>query len=654
MKKLRFAFNIILVLVGFVVLSACAGAWESAEDRSSKIESNTIAGFVFRDLNGNGIREEREPGEPDITVSVYDDADQLITSTLSDIEGEYQLVSEKINAEGNYTVIFSGWKEILQPGPQGADSNTEIQFVSGGDGRVNFGLQNPDQYIQPDAPSETTDQAFTTGPGDPAANEPAYQGADPAPEFPEGAEWFNVTHPLTLEELRGKVVVLQFFTYGCVTSNQDIFKLEMLKSAFPNEVVVIGVHANKFPHEGESENIREYLQRNAITHPVVNDTEYALAAQYGANIWPTYVLISPEGTFLGMQEGGLKFEQWQPGLADVLAEFESLGKTDPAPLTFVSHADFGLDTLLRYPSTILADEAHDRLFISDAGNNRILITDLDGALLDVIGSTEAGWQDGSFENAAFLRPQGLALADENTLYIADTENQVIRRADLQARTVTTIAGVNERVYIAADAGPALKARLSYPWGLLYQDGLLYVSMMGQHQIWIYNPQSEEMILFAGTGVEKLIDGPLLQAAMNQPTALTSDGEILYFTDSEASAIRQLDMNPAGSVQTIVGHDFFVFGDADGVGDDVLLQRPSGIAYYEGLLYVADSYNNKIKIIDPSTRESTTYLGEDASFNEPGGVSIAANQLYIADTNNHRIRIVDLVTDQISTLEIRVD
>ena len=452
--------------------------------------------------------------------------------------------------------------------------------------------------------------------------------------------------------MRGKVVILQFWTYGCVTSDQDIFKLEMLQAAFPDEVVVIGVHSNKFPHEGESENIADFINRYGITHPVVNDNEYKIAAQYGANIWPTYILIAPNGNILGKQEGKLKFEQWQPGIADVIAEFDELGLMDHAPIAFGSIADLEPASVLRYPSAVLADETNGRLFITDSGHNRIVITDLTGTVLDVIGSGRPAYKDGSFEESSFLRPQGLALADEDTLYVADTENQLIRRVDLATRTVSTVAGVNERVYIAADEGAALKSRLSFPWGLLYKDGLLYVSMMGQHQIWTYNPQDETMSVFAGTGAEQLIDGPRLASGMNQPTALTTDGEVLFFADSEASAIRQVDLNPAGVVNTIVGKDFFTFGDVDGKGGDVLLQRPSGIDYYGGFLYVADTYNNKIKIIDPLTLESKTYLGAEAKFNEPTGLSIAADRLYVADTNNHFIRIVNLKTSQISSLVIK--
>jgi hypothetical protein len=183
-------------------------------------------------------------------------------------------------------------------------------------------------------------------------------------------------------------------------------------------------------------------------------------------------------------------------------------------------------------------------------------------------------------------------------------------------------------------------------------------MAGQHQLWLYDPAAEVVVLHAGSGREELTDGPLLQGGLNQPSGLGTDGEVLYFADSEASAIRTADFEPAGAMSTIVGTGLFDFGDVDGTGDEVRLQHPLGVVYHEGLLYVADTYNSKIKRINPETRESVAFLGgseagwqdgQDALFDEPGGLSVSDGKLYIADTNNHVIRVADIETRDVTTL-----
>ena len=183
-------------------------------------------------------------------------------------------------------------------------------------------------------------------------------------------------------------------------------------------------------------------------------------------------------------------------------------------------------------------------------------------------------------------------------------------------------------------------------------------MAGQHQLWQYDPATRQVQVFAGSGREELVDGPLLNGGLNQPSGLATDGELLYIADSEASAIRTASLGSGGELQTIVGTGLFDFGDVDGTGEEVRLQHPLGVVYADGLLYVADTYNNKIKRIDPVTGSSITFLGtgEDGwrdgdipLFDEPGGLSLGSGLLYIADTNNHVIRIANLVNGTVSTL-----
>ena len=482
-----------------------------------------------------------------------------------------------------------------------------------------------------------------------------YAGSVPAPEFPAGLDWLNVEKPLALADLRGKIVLLDFWTYGCINCMHVIPDLKRLEEKYADELVVIGVHSAKFENEGETDNIRRIIQRYELAHPVINDKDFQVWQLYGANAWPTFVLIDPAGEVVGYQSGEGIYDLFDEILGTMVVEWAD--EIDPTPLALVLERDSLVDSPLLFPGKVLADVAHDRLFIADSNHNRIVVTDLTGRVQAVIGSGPAGLRDGSFESAQFFRPQGMTLADENTLYVADTENHALRRVDLAAGLVATVAGDGTQVYLRVDSAPAGETGLNSPWDVLYHDGLIYVAMAGQHQLWVYDPAGETIRLFAGSGREELRDGPLLQGGLNQPSGLATDGRLLYFADSEASAIRSADLDPAGALATIVGTGLFDFGDVDGVGDAVRLQHPLAVAYQDGLLYVADTYNSKIKTVDPAARRVQTLFGGPAGwqdgpeprFDEPGGLSVAGDRLYIADTNNHAVRVADLATGEVTTL-----
>ena len=483
----------------------------------------------------------------------------------------------------------------------------------------------------------------------------------PAPEFPSGLDWLNTGRRLSLAELRGKVVLLDFWTYGCINCMHVIPDLKRLEEKYADELVVIGVHSAKFANEGDSDNIRRIIQRYELEHPVVNDKDFFVWRQYGARAWPTLVLIDPDGNVIGNHSGEGIYDLFDHVIGSVVAEFDALGRIDRTPLELVLERESLANSPLLFPGKVLADAKYNRLFIADSNHNRIVVTDLEGRVIAAIGSGEAGFDDGNFETVTFFRPQGLTLADEHTLYVADTENHAVRRVDLAARQVETVAGTGEQNRdLRNTGGPALSTPLNSPWDVLFHDSVVYIAMAGQHQLWAYHPEAGAVRLYAGSGREELRDGPLNRGGLNQPSGLATDGEVLYFADSEASAVRTASLDPKGRLETIVGTGLFDFGDVDGVGDAVRLQHPLGVAHRNGLLYVADTYNSKIKTVDPATRESRTLLGgneagwrdgagQDALFDEPGGLSVTGEGLYVADTNNHAVRAIDLTTLQVSTL-----
>jgi thiol-disulfide isomerase/thioredoxin len=480
-----------------------------------------------------------------------------------------------------------------------------------------------------------------------------------APELKGGRGWLNTDKPLTLAALKGKVVLLDFWTYGCINCMHIIPDLKKLEHKYANQLVVIGVHSAKFENEKETENIRRIILRYEIEHPVYNDAEFAVWRSYTVNAWPTQILIDPAGYIVGGLSGEGQYDVLDQAVGKIVADFRKRGELNEEPLQLsLERAKVG-DLPLAFPGKVLADGAGDRLFIADSDHNRIVVTKLDGTLLETIGSGERGATDGSFAKASLYRPQGMAL-DGDSLFVADTENHLIRRIDLKAGTVETVAGTGQQSQERFQTGPARNVALNSPWDLQLVGRTLYIAMAGPHQIWQLDLDKNVVSTFAGSGREARKDGSLLEAGFAQPSGITSDGQALYTADSEANIIRSIDLSKS-QVHTVVGGDLFDFGDKDGFGDQVRLQHPLGILALNNKILIADTYNHKIKELDPKGRSVKTLFGtgkpgqadgRSASFYEPGGLSVANGKLYIADTNNHAIRVVDLKTKETATLRIK--
>ena len=432
-------------------------------------------------------------------------------------------------------------------------------------------------------------------------------------------------------------------------------QLRKIEQKYGDRVIVVGVHSPKFPAERETANLREAVLRYRIEHPVVNDRDFAVWQRFGGRAWPTLMFIDPEGRVIGKHEGELPFEQFDPLVAGMLKEFEERGLHAPASTIALEEIHEPARTL-SFPGKVLATK--DGLFIADSNHHRIVFTGFDGSIQRTYGSGEPGFADGPAERAAFQQPQGMARSG-STLYVADTENHAIRAIDLESGLVTTLAGTGEQALRPGTRGPGQSTPLSSPWDLALADRLLYIAMAGTHQIWTLDLDRGAVAPFAGTGREGLLDGAAGEAWFAQSSGLTILDGHLYVADSEVSAVRDIDLHTA-CVTTLVGEDLFVFGDQDGEGDAVRLQHPLGITVHDGTLYVADSYNNKIKRLDPGRRAATSWLGSgaagradgagpSAAFREPGGVCAGVEGLYIADTNNHRIAVADWTSGTVRTV-----
>lgn len=481
----------------------------------------------------------------------------------------------------------------------------------------------------------------------------------PAPELAGGTAWFNVSRPLSLADLKGKVVLLDFWTYCCINCMHIIPDLKRLEAKYPKELVVIGIHSAKFQNEKEPENIRQAILRYEIEHPVINDSNFMIWRAYSASAWPTLVLIDPEGNIIGSDTGEGHYEILDKLIGKFISDYRSknLVNEQPIPLSLEKHK-LGASPL-SFPGKVLADETSNRLFIADSNHNRIIITNLEGQLLDIAGNGKAGRDDGAFSDASFNHPQGMTLHGDY-LYVADTENHLIRRLELKAKTVKAIAGTGKQAAFMDTGGMGISSPINSPWDIIYLNNKLYIAMAGAHQIWEMDLETTVFQPFAGSGKEGRIDGTLDTCALAQPSGITVSGAKLYFADSEVSSIRSVDLEK-NFVKTVVGEDLFVFGDQDGKGVEVRLQHPLGVLNYNGLIYVADTYNHKIKVINPLDTTCRTFAGtgkpgyvdgKEPQFYEPGGLSIANNKLYVADTNNHAIRVIDMKTKEVNTLQIK--
>lgn len=497
-----------------------------------------------------------------------------------------------------------------------------------------------------------------------------YSGKITAPDFPPGAEWLNTDHPITLKDLRGKLVLLDFWTYCCINCMHIIPDLKKLEAKYPDELVVIGVHSAKFLTERGTENIRQAILRYEIEHPVINDKDFVVWNSYAAHAWPTVVLIDPDGKIIKEDTGEGTFDEFDPVISAAIKEYNEAGITlNKEHFQFTLEKNKVSRSLLTYPGKITSDVKNSRLFITDSNNNRILILKIadvpdEVQIEEVIGSGMNGKKDGSYSEAEFFHPQGIAYSN-NKLYIADTENHLIREIDLVTKQVKTIAGLGYQSHEwGVINGKASETALNSPWDLVVINDVIYIAMAGSHQLWKMDLKNNIISTYAGNGMENIHDADLLESSLAQPSGITTDGKKLYFADSEVSAVRIADLDDNGKINTIVGRGLFEFGDVDGKGDNVRLQHPIGIVYNpaDKLLYVADTYNNKIKIVNPETRETVTYSGTgkagsrdgvaDAQFNEPNGLTVLNGKFYVTDTNNNLLRVLDMATKEVKTVKIK--
>ncbi len=445
---------------------------------------------------------------------------------------------------------------------------------------------------------------------------------------------------------------------------------------YADTLFVIGVHSAKFDTERATENVRAAVNRYNVNHPVVNDVELQVMSAFAARAWPTLMFVDPEGKVIGRHEGEFQFEAMDRVLTVMVEEFDRAGVLNRAPVPFEYGSESESHGALSFPGKVLAAD-DGKLFIADSNHHRVIIADEDGMITEIIGNGESPLAVESFDpqpgvlnpigsewdydTSLFDNPQGMAL-DGDTLYVADAGTHTIMRIDLKARKVVVVAGTGEQSLIRHTGGEATSFPLNSPYDLEFANGVLYIAMAGAHQLWQMDVNAGMIEPFAGTGAENIVDGLRMDALLAQPYGLALDGNNLFFADSETSSIRVAKIGEGGRVITLTGTGLFAFGDSDGIGKKALLQHPQDVAVAPDAIFIADTYNHKIKRMELSTLRVTTVAGDgtqgstdgeamQASFDEPAGISYRDGIVYVADTNNHRIRKFDVELGTVTTVEL---
>ncbi|MBC3540553.1 thioredoxin-like domain-containing protein [Rufibacter sediminis] len=463
-----------------------------------------------------------------------------------------------------------------------------------------------------------------------------------APEINTRHGWLNVNRSYTLRDFRGKIVLLDFWTFGCINCQHILPDLKRLEQEYPNELVVIGVHSAKFEAEKRKDAIRQAILKFGIEHPVVNDADFEVWKQYAVNAWPTVALIDPDGKVVGQRSGEGIYDIIKPHLDDLIETFQ--GRLNLEPYRFKPETTEA--SALRFPSKMIADP-EGNLYLSDSGHNQILKLDTAGHVLEVIGSGQQGFTDGPAEEATFHEPHGLALHGQ-FLYVADAKNNALRKVDLVQKQVKTVAGTGELSYYFFHEEIGVPVNPNSPWDLVIDGNQLYIASAGNHQILRMDLHTEKVYRFAGTGREALADGTLPEAAFNQPSGLTLIDHTLYVADPEASAVRAVHLEK-GRVSTLIGRGLFEFGDEDGYFDEAYLQHCMGITAHNGNLYLADTYNGKVKELNLAKERIKTIVG---GLDEPNDVLFHNGFLWITNTNAHQLWKVNLETGEREIVAIK--
>ncbi|GIE91732.1 NHL domain-containing thioredoxin family protein [Actinoplanes regularis] len=454
-----------------------------------------------------------------------------------------------------------------------------------------------------------------------------------APEL-KGRGWLNTGgKALTLADLRGKILVLDFWTFCCINCLHVLDELRPLEEKYGDALVVIGVHSPKFEHERDPKALAAAVERYGVHHPVIDDGDMHLWQQYAAKAWPTLAVVDPTGYLVASMAGEGHAEGLSRLIDELVAKHEADGTLHRGDGPYVPPP--APEGLLHFPGKAI-ELPSGNLLVSDSARHSVVELAPDGeTLVRRFGSETRG--------EPFSEPQGLVLlpprVSELTGYdvvVADTVNHQLRGLNLTSGEISHIAGSGRPWRSAVDdhAHDALAADLSSPWDVAWFDEKVIIAMAGIHQLWWFDPIKRTVGVYAGTTVEALRDGPLPDVWMAQPSGLSvsADGKRLWIADSETSALRYVE---DGVLHTAAGQGLFDFGHVDGPADTALFQHPLGVtALGDGSVLVADTYNGAVRRFDPAANTVSTV---DSGLAEPSDVLVTSSgDVLVVESAAHRL------------------
>jgi len=444
-----------------------------------------------------------------------------------------------------------------------------------------------------------------------------------APELVGKGGWLNTGGKnLTLAELRGSIVILDFWTFCCVNCLHVLDELRELEEKHRDTVVIVGVHSPKFVHEADHEAVVDAVERYGVHHPVLDDPELATWKQYAVRAWPTLSVIDPEGYVVAQHSGEGHAHALEALIGELEAEHGARGTLRRGDGPYVPPEPVATD--LRFPGKAVGLPGGGFL-VSDTTRHRLVEMAADGeTVVRTIGGPEV-----------LNEPQGLALLPDGRVIVADTVNHALAAYDPGTGDITRVAGTGRQWWQGSPtSGRALEVDLSSPWDVAWFGGKVWIAMAGVHQLWTYDPQAGTVEVAAGTTNEGLVDGPADEAWFAQPSglAVSAAGDRLWIADSETSALRWIGLD--GVVHTAVGSGLFDFGHRDGAAGQALLQHPLGVtALPDGSVAVSDTYNHALRRYDPATDEVTT-LATD--LREPSGAVLDGEEIVVVESARHRL------------------
>jgi len=473
-----------------------------------------------------------------------------------------------------------------------------------------------------------------------------------------GRGWLNTGgRDVTLADLRGKVAILDFWTFCCINCLHVLDELRELEEQYRDVLVIVGVHSPKFVHEADPVALAAAVERYEVHHPVLDDPDLVTWSAYTARAWPTLVVIDPEGYVVAQMAGEGHRHNVEVLVRDLVAEHEAKGTLHRGSGPYV--APERRAGTLRFPAKAVA-LPQGRLLVADAGHHSLVELEADGeTLVRRIGSGERGFADGGPGGASFAEPNGLCLVPDELraqvgydVVVADTVNHALRGVRLSDGVVSTLAGTGQQYMVGAadnvldgSAGEPRGQKLSSPWDVVWSPalGTFVVAMAGNHTLWAFDAVQRTIRPLGGTENEGLLDGPLADAWFAQPSGLAVDADQrIWLADSETSALRWVDP-VARTVHTAVGEGLFDFGHRDGPADQARMQHPLGVAVLpDGSVAVADTYNGAVRRYVPSTHEVTTLA---TGLAEPSGlVTLSTDDglvLLVVESAAHRLTRVPL-------------